>query len=260
MAVCLARIGAWKGQTRVPVSLCSALGDDATGNTLASELEAEGVDISSTVRVPKTSSAVYSAMLSNDGQLVGAVMSGGSVFERVTVSPKKRYAITAVDCNLPEHIISQVCASRKSQGSEVWIEPVSVAKARRCVAAIRSGSVFGISPNQAELAELASHVAPGAASLEEQCQRLFDCGVRVILLKQGKEGVVVAEAGKKPFARFGAPDVTRIVSVSGAGDCLLAAFLYGRVRSLSLEATMTLANQVVARCLSTLDTVPQLAQ
>jgi sugar/nucleoside kinase (ribokinase family) len=75
-----------------------------------------------------------------------------------------------------------------------------------------------------------------SASIEEQCQLLFRFGVRLALVKLGKEGALVAEAGGKPARRFAAPHCQRIASVSGAGDCLLAAFLFGRVTGLSLDA------------------------
>jgi sugar/nucleoside kinase (ribokinase family) len=138
--------------------------------------------------------------------------------------------------------------------------------------------VFGVSPNETELAALFAALGGDArtSSVEEQCQLLFRFGVRIALVKLGKEGAMVVEAGAKHVRRFAAPHCERICSVSGAGDCLLAAFLFGRVTGLSLDAgwfvyvissstvhllliAMDLAMDTVRRCLETDATVPHLA-
>lgn len=254
VAVCMARIAVWQG-ARVPVALCSAVGAaDTRGRLLKDELLAEGVDVTAVAEVPFAQTAMYSAMLSNDGQLVGAVMAAGEVFDKISKPVGQPWRITVVDCNLPESVIQTTCEGSKR--SQVWIEPVSVAKVGRCASSLRARAVFGVSPNKAELAELVRLLGGSAhGSLEDQCKCLFEFGVEMVLLKLGKEGVLVAERGKKAL-RFEAPNVGQVVSVSGAGDCLLAAFLFGRLRGLTLDATMSLANQVVKRCLESTATVP----
>lgn len=180
------------------------------------------------------------------------------IFAHLKVLSGLRHRVVVLDCNLAAPFIASASAAKRRNGAEVWIEPVSVAKCARAADAIRAQSVFGVSPNEAELSALCAALSPpqpAIPSLQSMCDTLFANGVEMVLVKRGKEGSALATRADG-MRYFTAPEVASIVSVSGAGDCLLGGFLFGRAMGWDAERCMAAANSVVQRCLQSNDTVP----
>ncbi len=148
-----------------------------------------------------------------------------------------------MDCNFSSAFIVEQL--RRFPSVQAWIEPTSEAKCARAEAAIRQGLVYGIAPNEAEFAAL------GGVKLLEF--------VHVVVCKRGARGVLVHLRGAAQPLSFPAPAVERVVSVSGAGDALLAAILvmlYDK-RETRWDVIMRAANGAVAEVLQSPKTVAE---
>ncbi|MBS1873932.1 MAG: sugar kinase [Acidobacteria bacterium] len=94
--------------------------------------------------------------------------------------------------------------------------------------------------NEAEAAKLS-----GAGDPSESAAFFLERGARSVVLKLGRQGCAVFDAG----AQLRAPGFTiKAVDSTGAGDCFAGAFLAGLSRGLSVPETARLANAVGALC------------
>ena len=231
----LARLG-----TRV--SLVTAVGADADGAWLLTETAAAGVNVNHAARVGRNTGA-YVAVLDADGELTAGVSDMAAVDsltpDLVPTDLISGAALVVVDGNLPSPTVAHVLGAAAAAGVRVVLDPVSVPKAERIAPLIR-GTVFALTPNEAELAALGS------------VRTIHDWGVEVVWVRRGPAGSLLSTPDGE--TRLAAPAVTPI-DVTGAGDAMLAAFCHRLLAGFSLADAAAYGHEAAALTVASPHTV-----
>jgi pseudouridine kinase len=244
VAHCLARLGC-------STSLHSAIGPDAPGEGLLEELRSDGVDVSGVARSDDYPTASYTAVFESDGRLsVG--LADMEIFTTLDADWAARITPALesadywfVDANLPTTTLERLLRE-PPPGVRILADPVSAPKAKRLLPVLRS--IHALFPDRREAMALAAAggmqaprgVVPGRprvdsgarepaelAEVTVAAELIRDAGVGMSVVSLGDEGVYVDD-GERPRTVAAIPP-TRVTDVTGAGDALVAGYLYGLV-------------------------------
>lgn len=240
----LARLG-------VPVSLVTALGDDANGQMLRQACGTAGVDLTLAMTSDAPTGS-YLAVLDDTGELVSAI---NDMRAMETLTPEHlearaddlaRADMLITDCNPSADCLSWLCDFSARRGVRLLMEPVSVPKARKLLSFPRRAPVFAITPNAQQLTALAGD-AEGAVS------RLHALGFSNVVLHRGSEGAVASD-GTTSVNVDPAP-VAAIADVTGAGDAAVAGLVCGLLEGMNLADAARLGQCAAAIKLSSAQSV-----
>jgi pseudouridine kinase len=214
------------GRLGVPVKLLSVVGIDADGDRVLAAAAADGVDVGGVTRTPAAETATYVAVLDPSGELaVGLV--ADAIYDTADAGWAASALRTAagpdaavIDANLPAAVIARLLEGLGS-GVLVVADPVSVPKAAR----LRDG--FGRLDVVFAGIEEAAVLTGSAGDATFQAAALRDVGIETAVVSMGSAGVVVADAGGVRVYEAIHPE--RVVDVTGAGDALVAGFVFGAV-------------------------------
>lgn len=240
----LARLGA---RTR----LITAVGDDGGGRTISEALAAAGVDMRGVLTVPGAATAEYTAAFWQGELFAGfadmdvfAALTPDSVAGRL---PRDLASwLVFADCNLPATTLAMLAARAASEPFQLVIDCVSLAKSERLPANLAGISLLTLNADQVR------H-AGGAESIPQAVAAVMARGCRRLMLTLGANGLIAYEDGTK--AEFAAPQVA-VVSVSGAGDALIAGTLLGLSEGRSLVESIPFGLAATELTLQSLDSVP----
>lgn len=218
----------------VQVRLLAAFGGDADSAALLESCREAGIDMGLAQCFPERRCSTYMYVTDESGNMLVAV-NDMSVCDCLTpervepLLPRLQGAGALVlDANLPEETIALLCAR---VDAPIYADPVSAAKARRLLPALRG--LRAIKPNALEAQTLTGESDPERAALA-----LLEAGVDRVFVSLGSEGMIAAEAGKllrRPC--IGA----RAVDSTGAGDAATAAIVWAGLRGLDLGQTLEAA-------------------
>ncbi|PKA59923.1 ribokinase [Apostasia shenzhenica] len=194
-----------------------------------------------------------------------------------------------VDANLSPQSLEAACLLAAESGTLVWFEPVSVTKSEKIASVI--DYVTCASPNEKELISMANVLSPGRkfylnqhnASTSQQPQKiqllfhslntaiqvLLMKGIRLLVVTLGADGVFLCfsesvtdflrsrmkrrEPNDENSYAFHLPALTAsVVSVTGAGDCLVAGILASLCAGLDIMQS-TAAGIAVAKAAVEID-------
>ncbi len=216
----LARMG-------LKVGVFSKVGDDLTGEFIRRELGKLGVD---------TSGIRVSARDTTPMTYVGIHTDGDRTFIH---TPGANATLSWDDLNL-----DQVLATDYLLYQDLWVlaamdgEPAArlLAEAKKRGVVTFLDECFGNGPKRESLELMAPHcdyvtpsvddlrvIYPGASD-NELANRLLELGARIVVLKMGSEGCLVAQ-GKDRVKVPALP--AKVVDTTGAGDCWDAGFIAG---------------------------------
>lgn len=219
-AVAVARLG-------YPCVLLGALGDDLFGEQLLATLANFSVETQHIARV-QGASGTASIVVDRAGENAIIVTPGSNL----AVTPE--YLCTKMDVlrgagmvlaqlEVPAKTLSWLADCCAELGVSLMLDP---APAQELPAALFAG-VSWFTPNQTETA----FYAKGSAGSEEILAHLFRRGVRNVILKEGADGALLANAdgGRERIAAF----PVKAVDTTAAGDSFNGAFAVGLMRGLS---------------------------
>jgi pseudouridine kinase len=247
----LARLG-------VTTTLLTAVGDDTFGHQIISQTAAAGVDTSQVIYCSECRSGAYVAILDERGDMMMSI-DDMRICERMTPAyvRKHRKLISAadmivVDTNLSLRTLHTVLDIAKKAGVPVCVDPVSVKLAERLIP--RLCDYHLITPNAQEAEVLIGHTMTiqSVADAAIVAQRLRACGVRVVVITLGAEGLFYAAeagAGHIPAIR------TDVVDATGAGDALTAGVVYGLCNGMSFDEAMRVGVSAATLTLRSSETV-----
>jgi len=257
VAECLRRLDP-RGRAAARPLLVAAVGDDAPGRFVLQGLDALGLPARGVAVVPGGRTGIVAFVLDARGGLLGGVADLGAAQGAASLGAAgvraHRRAIAGagtvcLDANLGAEALAEAVGLAAAAGVPAWFEPVSRAKALAGVAFL--GRLAFASPNEAEAIAMACaadgqrapalrRLAEGAGDapvplevLAAAAEILVQRGLGCAVVTLGPRGVLWArrEGG---FAG-GAVEVHRmaalpaaagdVVSVSGAGDALVAGAL-----------------------------------
>ena len=230
------------GRFNLSPTFVSVTGNDDVGRSIVSHLKEIHVDVEHIVQIDGRRTAVYTAVLDGDGDLIAAVADMEILDEDLnahvvasynnSVVEQFQHSIVVVDGNVSAQAL--LAMAEQKAGPSIWFEPTSVEKSTRCLPILDALSLM--SPNVDELMEIARHLGVASGSAEEcavvDVQQMGDSvvsrmrrdGPAWVLVTMGDRGVVVCSNVDGEESTHLKPEVvvTEMVNCTGAGDCLLA--------------------------------------
>jgi ribokinase len=225
------------------VAMVGCVGSDAYGHALRRALEAAGV-AGDFVTVQGDRSGVALIEVSDAGENSIVVIPGANAWltpaavERaLSNAPHARLVLLQLE--IPDETILAAASLAHAAGLRVLLDP---APARPLPDALLA-NVDILLPNQGEAGALAGMEISGDADAEEAARRLLARGPRVVVLKRGAQGVVLAD--RAGFRHI--PGHTVIaVDTTAAGDCLAGALAVALDEGHDLLPAVTFANAAAA--------------
>lgn len=207
----------------VPVHLISAIGSDAEGLALLSDLKRLGIGFDHVRTVEQARTAVYGALIEPTGELF-AGFADMDVLDAIDTGlldaalPKLTIAsIVFADCNLSAETLDALVRRLSGTGARLAVDAVSVAKSARLPADLRGIDILFLNRDEARAVLSTNEADPG--TLAEQL-RARGAGAAVVTC--GRDGAALATADGPVHI---AAQVRKVVNVTGAGDALIAGAL-----------------------------------
>ncbi len=222
------------------VSLVSRVGPDVHGTRLVDGLISYGVDATGVTRSDIHPTASYTALLEPDGGLfVG--FSNMAVIDELNpdqidgvVDLHGAAGIWFADANLPVETLAHL-AKIKPQGVRLAVDGTSVAKVSRLSGILHD--VGWLFVNRDEAAALVGKDIGTIAEAGEAALALCRSGAGAAIVLMGSDGLVAAMGGESLTLAACAAEP---VSVTGAGDALIAGFLRGITAGQDFEPALKL--------------------
>ncbi len=236
----------------VPVALCCKVGDDLFGNFVYDTCKETGVDVSGVVMDASVQTTTSIVLVSSDGER-SFLYNGGSTSDMVDTDIPDRLIeecdiVFLAGALLTHKLDGEPAARMFKKAQEMgkytvmdtawdptgrWLKGVE--------AALPYLDLFMPSIEEAEK-------IAGVSDIDAIADFFFSKGVKNVIIKAGKKGAYICEAGKE---RFYAPTYMSVkrVDTTGAGDSFCAGFLAGLAQDLSYPKAAQLGNAVGTHCI-----------
>ena len=220
----LARLGA-------PVSLLTALGDDAAAQAMLAQAKAVGMDMRGSLQLAGSASGSYTAVLDDHGEMVLA-LSHMQLCDELTPQflasrqPQRAAAtMTVADLNLPEASIGILLQDAARDAVPLVLVAVSQPKMARLPADLHGLRLLIL--NQGELETRIGKALENEEQIAEACRTVQQQGAQDLIVTFGGDGVL--HTSPDGLQRLAAPKVA-VVDVTGAGDAFSAAVCWSLSR------------------------------
>jgi ribokinase len=232
------------GRLGYPVSMVAKVGDDAYGPALLKNLAAAGVNTAAIEQVQGSSGLAPMFVAETGENSIVVVPGANGKMDRAIVDRHAELIRSAgmVLCQLeiPLDTLEYIAAFCAETGVPVMLDPAPAAPLPDAV----FSQVAWFTPNETEAA---SYVGENL-SVEETAKRLFDKGLRGVILKRGSEGAYVAEAGGR--AEWVRPFPVQAIDTVAAGDCFNGAFAVSLLEGNDPWTAARFANAAAAICVT----------
>ncbi|KAK0406749.1 hypothetical protein QR680_018780 [Steinernema hermaphroditum] len=233
-------------------TLISAIGNDSYGETLLSMCS--HMDMSHVLRVSGVQTATYLSVA-----LKGNVLYGITAIEPMiskltpdVITSKEDLIASSdaivVDGNLTVESLQVAVSLAHRHGKFIWFDPADQSKVFKVFESNSFNKINAISPNANEFLKFLNlHDGP------------FPTALTTITETKGPDGVTWWHRNGKEFEKVekSSPiDPTKVVSVSGAGDCLNSGYLAAFLSGFPAERCHEVADACARFSLQSLDSVP----
>lgn len=226
----------------IDTSLITALGRDDAGRWIDQATSATGVDLTGALWVDDLPTATYLSVLQSTGELHVAIndMSVLDCLDEEAIDARHRALSAAsavvLDANLTPAALARVFEC--TQGAAVFADSVSVAKADRLAPHLQR--LHLIKPNAAEATLLTGIEVDSLDTARRAAEALVRAGAANAIISLGPHGLIhMDESGAD---RVVAPLDTDVVSVTGAGDALMAGLVHAHLAGASLDRALRFAS------------------
>lgn len=239
-AVAAARLGS-------PAALIARVGDDDFGQRLRASLQAAGVNASAVRVTRRTHSGTAFVMTDRHGANQIVVAPGANATLGVADLLRSRTLLRSAglilaQLEVPPGPIVRLAEMAHTHGVPLILDP---APARPLPASVlRRVSI--LTPNETEACLLTGR-RPATLSLsaaERLCRRLLERGPRIVILKLGRKGALVAEYGRNIVHVPGIQ--VKVVDTTAAGDAFNGALAVALLEGAPLLDAVGLANAAAA--------------
>jgi pseudouridine kinase len=240
-----------------PVVLLSAVCDDDSGRRILHQASDCGIDISHVLVDGTHRTAAYLAVLDAAGDLVISI--DDMAINRDLVTPQFIYRrralfrdarMVVLDANLSPATLQTVFRLTRRYGSLVCADPTTAILAPRLGPYLPD--LLLIAPNAAEAEALCGIRVTDQESGREAAKCLVGMGVQLAIVTLGATGLVYAtsqESGHIPAIEV------EIVDLTGAGDALTAAVVFGLLNDFPVDQAVRLGASAAALTLQSRETV-----
>ncbi|RXR20213.1 PfkB family carbohydrate kinase [Flavobacterium stagni] len=201
----------------IPIQLITALGTDAAGQEIHSQLEATGIDLTHVLSSDKPTGK-YIAFHHPNGQLFTAICQDEITalitpdFLETKMDILHQAFCIVADTNLAVETLQWLSTQAALYHWQLVIEPVSVLKAVK-LKEVNLNPVVLLTPNEEELEALGG------------LDSLFQRGVKAVWLRKGSAGSSLYTTSEQ--VDLGVPTI-QMADSTGAGDAALAGWLYAQ--------------------------------
>lgn len=222
--------------------LISAVGDDALGELILSRSRSAGMDVSHVLQLSGRASSTYITILEPSGEMFVA-LSDMTILETLSREYLEQRrdllagaAAIVCDPSLPEETIDFLLTL--TADVPVCVDPVSTAYAAKIKPHI--GRFHTVKPNRMEL-EVLSGIAPvDETAICKGMEVLLNKGCKRVFVTMGDAGCRYLDAQGRFLSKSLRP-IADMANATGAGDAFTAAAVYGLVKGLDPEETLSLA-------------------
>jgi pseudouridine kinase len=240
-----------------PVVLLSAVGGDGSGQRLLQRAVECGIDVSHVLVDPEHRTAAYLAVLDDTGDLVMSI--DDMSISREVLTPDYLYRrralfrdarIIVLDANLSLKALRTLFNLACKYDVPVCADPTTVTFAPRLCPYLSQLKL--VTPNAAEAGALCGMEVTDRESALAAAQKLVGMGVQIAIVTLGATGLVYAtsdESGHVPAVEV------EIVDLTGAGDALTAAVVFGLLNDFPVDEAMRLGTSAAALTVHSRQTV-----
>ncbi len=242
----------------VETVLLTAVGSDEAGEQILGHAAASGIDVSEALVIGDQRTGTYMAILNAEGSLdfglddmaIMSCLTPDYFTARAPLFEQARMVV--IDANLPPESIDAVVKLCQRTQTPLCADPTSTALASRLAPHLTH--LHLICPNHHEAEVLlgqrfdpASEEAARAAAAG-----LVSQGVKIAVITLGEFGVVYADAETTGHI----PAIAgQIVDLTGAGDAMTAAILFGLLENVPLDESVRLGVTAATLTMRTRETV-----
>lgn len=239
------------------VVLLSAVGDDDPGRSLVNQAAGCGIDVSHLLVDPDYRTAAYLAILDSSGSPVLSI--DDMEINSKLITPEFIYrrralfrdaATIVLDANLSPATLRLVFRLASRYQTPVCADPTTATLAPRLCPHLHELRL--VTPNASEAEALCGVRVTDRELGLEAARRLLGLGVGIAIVTLGATGLVYAtsqESGHIPAVE------TEIRDLTGAGDALTAAVVFGLLNDLPVDEAVRLGTSAAALTLQCRETV-----
>ena len=222
--------------------LITAYGDDSFGNIIINKLKDENIDVNDSLQVAGKSSGLF-MQVQDENKDMYLALCDMSILESITPEYilSKQSIITnarlvVFDPSLRNDSIEQLISICKGK-TDIYVDPISDNYAMKMRPYI--GDLSFIKPNLSELEAMTKTKIENEKDIISACESLLKKGLKSILVSRGKDGVVYMD--KDGYIIRKLKEEKNPVNMSGAGDALMATYIYGKVCGFEKEKILDYA-------------------
>lgn len=239
------------------VVLLSAVGSDGSGRRILQQASECGIDISHVVVDTSHHTAAYLAVLDRKANLMMSIddmvitrqlITPGFIYNRRALFRDARMII--LDANLSAATLRTIFSLTRRYAIPVCADPTTATLAPRLCPYLPE--LLLVTPNAAEAEVLCGVPVTDRESSLVAAQKLVSLGVQIAIVTLGATGLVYAtsqESGHVPAIEC------EIVDLTGAGDALTAAVIFGLLHDLPVAEAVRLGTLAAALTLQSRETV-----
>jgi pseudouridine kinase len=240
-----------------PVVLLSAVGDDGSGRRILQQAAECGIDTSRVLVDAEHRTAAYLAVLDDTGDHVMSI--DDMTISRDLLTPGYLYRRRALfrdaqmivlDANLSPAAFETIFRLARRYGVPVCADPTTATLAPGLCPYLSELTL--VAPNAAEAEALCDVQVTGRESALVAAQKLVAMGVKIAIVTLGATGLVYAsseESGHIPAVEV------EIVELTGAGDALTAAVVFGLLNDFPVDEAVRLGTSAAALTVHSRSTV-----
>ena len=226
----------------VSSKMITAYSDDSYGHTVFEGCREEDIDISDSLYVKNASSGIFMQIQDENNDMYLAICDM-SILENITpeyIRSKESIITNAriviIDPSLRIDTINEIINICKDK-VPIYIDPISDNYAKKIKPLVQHFEF--IKPNRNELENLSGMKINSDKDLKNACEFLIKKGLKKILVSLGKDGILYMDKDKTIKRKF--KEEKKMVNASGAGDSLMASYIYGQINKLDIDKTLDYA-------------------